>query len=90
MPRKLDFTKNIEKKIRNVTTPQSLSDFLDETPSKFENAETFSNIKFKREEFRLPVDMSEKLRAVAYKLNKKKTDIVQEALNMYFDTHSSY
>lgn len=87
MSKRPDFAKNIETKIRAKNSPKSLSDFLDEPTILPKEVEEIKDSRVKREEFRFPIEISEKLRTVSFRLNKKKTEIVQEALNMYFNAH---
>lgn len=77
--------------VRHNNAPDSLEDFLNEQPKQIEKSQNDdaykllndSSLNYKREEFRFPVYLSEKLRQASYKLNKKKTDIIQEALKEY-------
>ena len=87
MSKKPDLSNRINKLIRNVEQhPSTIEDFLSDKNSLPE----FSSLKkeeekvYKREEFRFTCDFSEKLREVAFSLKKKKTEIVQEALNDYY------
>lgn len=93
MGRQQEINERLQKKIRtpppqNTQIPASLEEFLNEdviTTSQA-NMTPLVEVKtqeIKREEFKFPIDLSEKLRLASFSLNKKKTEIVQEALNEY-------
>lgn len=88
---------NFSDKARSIIAadlrPKSLDDFLNDKPASSipeENSgdrerEKKTSQKFFREEFRLPFEIGEKLRIISFKTQKKKTQIVQEALLDYFE-----
>jgi hypothetical protein len=88
--KKPDFSGRLQKKMaRNIKTPASLEEFLKDSPkdsyvNDSVNAEKNISVIFKREEFKFPHSLSEQLRKVSFSQNRKKTDIVQEALSDYF------
>ena len=74
--------------------PRSLGDFLDddkqddvrkavETESRTDDVRKAEDRKTGREEFRFNTDLTERLRRCAFETRRKKTAIVQEALNLY-------
>lgn len=77
--------------VRHNNAPGSLEEFLNEHTKQVEErpndiiSESIVdiNVNYKREEFRFPIYLAEKLRQASYKLNKKKTEIVQEAVTEY-------
>jgi hypothetical protein len=88
MGRQQEINERLQKKIRNTQTPASIEEFLNEKviTSSQTNMNPLAEVKIqeiKREEFKFPLDLSEKLRLASFSLNKKKTDIVQEALIEY-------
>jgi hypothetical protein len=86
MSKKPDLSKRINKLIRNVEQhPSNIEDFLSDKNylSEFTSLKEEEKV-YKREEFRFTSDFSAKLREVAFSLKKKKTEIVQEALNDYY------
>lgn len=90
MDKKKSLSSRLERMVRHPKAPGSLEEFLNEQQRSPEvtNEATYNkltdiNVSYKREEFRFPFFLSEKLRQVSYKLNKKKTDIVQDALTEY-------
>jgi hypothetical protein len=91
MSKKNKLSDRLEKMVRHNTVPNSLEDFLSEQPKNNHeilvtdsNKLLLNNTNYKRAEFRFPKHLSEQLRQLSYKLNMKKTDIVQEALLDYF------
>lgn len=90
MDKKKNLSGRLERMVRHPKAPSSLEDFLNEQqrPLDVTNEPNYkeltdNNISYKREEFRFPILLAEKLRQASYKLNKKKTDIVQDALTEY-------
>ena len=91
MNKKKNLAGRLEKMVRHNNAPGSLEEFLNEHPKQDEERPNNSisesivdiNVKYKREEFRFPAYLAEKLRQASYKLNKKKTEIVQEAVIEY-------
>lgn len=77
--------------VRHNNAPGSLEEFLNEQPKQAEERPNDNiseslvdiSVKYKREEFRFPISLAEKLRQASYKLNKKKTEIIQEAVIEY-------
>lgn len=92
MSKKPDLSNRLNKLIRNKDYPENIEDFLSEKSSQpvtiSEEAE--KKIVYKREEFRFTKEFSEQLRLVSFSLQKKKTEVVQEALSEYFKKHQNH
>ena len=90
-------TKDFTAKARGIVggvRPRSLGDFLDDdkqnyvrkagdTESRTDDVRKAGDRKTGREEFRFNTDLTERLRRCAFETRRKKTAIVQEALNLY-------
>ena len=90
-------TKDFTAKARGIVggiRPRSLGDFLDDdkqndvrkagdTESRTDDVRKVKDRKTGREEFRFDTNLTERLRRCAFETRRKKTAIVQEALNLY-------
>ena len=82
MNKRIDFTK----KIKIKDSPDSIQDFLENSEHKEKDLNNLKQSKtfYKREEFKLPIDLSEKLRSLSFQMKTTKTEIVLLALKDFF------